>query len=222
MGSAARSLGAALVAVSLFAVVQTIRELLLWERGRAQFADESVSARPISFAGRTWSVTDNQPFTPGAGYTEFEGAIQPTVDGRPLGMPSRAKVRRGLADLGRYHRWYDAWLFRERGSGQRTLWLARRLQAMESDAPRFELVTISEAGEWHTQVLRSWQLCRDYPTFRATQFVREGTSWPFPLALDGVIGFFPILLLIFPLGTLVLGVFLLARRGKAQPLAPAV
>jgi hypothetical protein len=220
MAKIARVVGITLLGLSGLSVAQTAREIALWELGSRRYAEESPQARAFAFAGHTFGVADDQPLDNTRSQAAFEGRIQPLMDGRPLGPPSRALVRRGLADLGRYHLWYDAWLFRERASGRTTLWLARRLQPTDASGPRFEVVTVDPGGRVQRRVLRPWRLGTEYRLFRATQFVREGTWTVMPLSLDAVIGFVPLFLLVFPLGTAVVGVRLI-RGGRRVRLREA-
>jgi hypothetical protein len=120
-------------------------------------------------------------------------------------------VRRGLKDLGRYHLWLDAWIFQDRASGDRTLWLVRRLQPEEIESPKFEVTEVAPTGESETRILAAWQLGAEYRRLRATQFVRDGLWTVFPLSVSEVAGIAPTWLLLFPVGTLVCGL-LLARR----------
>jgi len=54
--------------------------------------------------------------------------------------------------------------------------------------------------------------------FRSTQFISDGSFFRMPLSMTEA-AMFPPFLLVFPLGTLALGVFLLReeRRGVASP-----
>jgi hypothetical protein len=212
-------LGGMLVALSALSVVQTVREIALWQSGRQAYdeVDPRVAdQQSFVFAGHTVSVADDQPMDSVYSQAEYEGTIQPFMDGRPLAAPSRALVRRGLDDMGRYHFWFDAWVFRARSGGPPTLWLARRLQATDAATPRFEVITVATDGTHQTRVFRAWQLGTDYRLRRATQFVADGEWMIFPLSLGGVLGFFPPLLLIFPIGTAVAGALLFAWGTRAR------
>jgi hypothetical protein len=212
MVKAKRLVGAVLVGLSLLAVAQTIREVVLWELGTRKYSEESPGGPTVYFAGRRYEVRDDQPMDSVHSQAAHEGTIQPLVDGAPVGPPSRAMVRRALTNLGRYHGWYDAWIFRERPNGEQSLWLARRIQPTATDSPRFEVTVVSAGGTSRTRILRGWQLGSDYRHYRATQFMRGGT-WAIPLALGSFV-FFPILFLIFPVGTLVVGILLVRSRSK--------
>ena len=117
--------GGLLIAISLAAVVQSVREYALWQAG-ANYAEESFLPLPIVFGGHTFTIRDDQPYDSGGSEQEYEGSVQWIRDGVPFESASRARVRRGRNDIGRYHLWLDAWKIRERATGQKTLWLARR------------------------------------------------------------------------------------------------
>jgi hypothetical protein len=220
MGKVSRVLGWALIALSLLAVAQSVREITLWEYGRRKYSEDSPLGRAISFAGHTFSVADDQPDDGTHSQTEYDGTIQPVMDGKPLGPPSHARVRRGLDDLGRYHTWYDAWLFTDRTTADTTLWLARRLQATEQSVPRFELTVVDGSGQVRRRVLSRWALDLDYRVFRGTQFVREDLWTVMPLSLVSLLGYVPPLLALFPIGSFLLGVRLLRRSRRKTEVAP--
>jgi hypothetical protein len=204
--------GWSLISVSVVSVVQTFREIALWEQGNRSYSEQSPQERPFAFAGHSFTVVDNQPTDATHSETEYAGRIQPLIDGRALGPPSYARVRRGRDNLGRYHGWFDAWIFRDRTDGRQTLWLARRLQATATETPRFEVITVGESQTLQRRVLGAWRLGGDYRLYRATQFVREGTLGTMPLALGDLIGLLPVALIVFPIGTFVLGIVLVRRN----------
>jgi hypothetical protein len=215
-----RLLGSLLVALSVLAVVQTAREILLWKRGFSAYLEESPLERTIRFGGHTFTVVDDQPSDVAHSETAFEGTVQLLMDGRPLHSPARALVRRGRADLGRYHMWLDAWVFRDRATSEQTLWFAQRRESAATLGPRFEVTEVSADGAIRTRQLRGWQLGSDYRLFRATQFVRRGEWSVFPLAVGDVAGLFPLLLLVLPLGTFLVGILLMRQgRGAGTPVA---
>ncbi len=208
-----------LVGLSVLAIVQSAREYLLWERGASTFQEQGFDTQPIEFNGHRVTVSDDQPTDSVHSETEYEGAIQLTMDGSPLGQPSRAGVRRGRSrpgDLGRYHGWFDAWQFRDRASGALTLWLVRRIQATDRARPQFEIITIDDDGHRQVRLLRGYQLGVSYPLFRSTQFVRDASPLSgVPLSvLDFVIA--PVFLLIFPFGSLVLGGWMIVRSERKR------
>lgn len=216
-------LGYLLVGISAAVVVQSAREALLWETGRQAFDEEQLLELPIRFGGHTIAVHDDQSTDPVHSQEAFPGMLWLTIDREALGPPSRAMVRRGLGDLGRYHLWLAAWRFRERESGRNTLWLARRLQPDPTSRPRFEVVTIQENGTYTTRELGTWHLGESYPLFRATQYIRDSISGAIPLSMLEMAAA-PLILLICPVGTFLLGSacvlqpYLAARRrGTRQP-----
>ncbi len=214
-----RIIGVVLIALSVIPVVQTARLYYLFEGGRAAFDEETPNASPIVFGKRTIAVSDDQPHDSSGTYSEFDGHIELTLDGQPFGIPSRAEIRRGLDGFGRYHGWFDVWIFRSRESGQSSLWIGRRIQATRAASPVFEIATISEDGRVQSDTLRAWRLGFDYRHFRTTQFIRSGTWATMPLTLE--LGFFfPPSLIIFPIGTFVAGIMLMRRKRAVSPATP--
>jgi hypothetical protein len=187
----------------------------LWKHGEATYSEDSYLELPFSFGNHIFSVADDQPVDTAYSEQAFEGTAYLTMDGRPLTEPARALVRRGRADLGRYHLWIDAWRFVD-ASGDSTLWFARRLQPAERATPQYEVLTLAVGHTVERRVYAGWQLGRNYPLFRSTQFLRTGILEGVPLSLLDALYFWPILL-IFPFGTLVLGCFLLRPGHRRDP-----
>jgi hypothetical protein len=215
--------GVVLAAVSLASIVQSFREYGLWERGSHQYEELSILERPFRFAGDSFTIADTHPYSPpGEGAYTSEAAVPGTIqilkNQSPLGPPSLAEVRPGRNDLGRYHLWFDAWVFRDRQSGDSALWMARRIEA-DGSGPRYEVITVTDDGIVTRRLLWTHQLGRSYPVFRSTQFLRGSSFFVVPLsALDFFI--FPLFLFIFPIGTLIIGL-LLSRGGKRRHSARA-
>jgi hypothetical protein len=208
-------LGALLIAVSSAAVVQSIREYFLWERGERRFSEESFLKLPIQFQERTFDIRDDQPTDSTYSEEEYEGTVELVMDGKPIGPRSRAMVRRGRKDIGRYHLWIDAWLFKDRQSGRTSLWLVRRLEVQPGASARYEVTTVADSGSVQTQVLRGWDLGASYPLFRSTQFIRSGLLSGVSLSMLDAFYFWPILS-VFPVGSLVLGVWLVRRSRSSM------
>ena len=205
-------LGTLLIVVSTAAVVQSMREYILWEKGEQRFSEESFLKLPIQFQGHTVEIRDDQPTDSTPSEKEYEGKVELVMDGKPIGPPSL--VRRGRKDIGRYHLWDDAWLFKDRESGRTSLWLVRRLEPRPGASARYEVTTMADSGSIQTQVLRGWDLGASYPLFRSTQFIRSGILSGVSLSMLDASYFWPILL-VFPLGSLVLGLWLV-RRSKSS------
>lgn len=66
-----------------------------------------------------------------------------------------------------------------------------------------------------------WRLGADYRVFRSTQLISQDSWTVMPLALGSVIGFFPLALLVFPIGTTATGVWLLRKGRKIESHPPA-
>lgn len=213
-----RAFGFLLIALSIASVVQSVREVVLWEGGQSRYDERFITQRRFRFAGQSFEVVDEHPYAPRSGEAEVPGTIRLLANGSMIGAPSRAEVRPGHDDLGRYHLWFDARIFRDRRSGDSTLWMARRIGA-DGSSPRFEVTTIRADGARTRRLFRTHQLGRSYPLFRTTQFLRGSSFWVVPLSvLD--FGIFPPFLLVFPIGTLVFGIILLRRR-RVRTIEPA-
>jgi hypothetical protein len=212
-----RTFGWILIVLSALSVVQTVRLAWLFERGGAAFDEATVRSSPVNFAGRTITVSDDQPHTQDTidSRTEFDGVITVELDGHPYGTPSRAEVRRALDDLGRYFGWVDVWTFRSRESGETTLWMGRRLQPARGATPLFEITTIDEKGRVNADTLRAWRLGFDYRHYRTTQFIRSGTWATMPLTLE-LAGFVPLTLLVFPIGSAIAGVMMISPKRQKR------
>lgn len=204
--------GLFLVVLSVTSVIQSYRELRLWRIGAETYEDRTpFSEYPFTFAGHEFSVVDDQPVDSSRSRQTQPGRIQLTMDGRPLGKPSTAMLRAGGPGIDRYYGWVDAWRFTTRETGENMMLLVRRLAPVDDHGTRYEIHRVGADGRITTAELRGWQLARDYPVYRATQFVRPHAWVAAPLSMIDAAAF-PPLLLIFPLGTLVLGGVLLRRR----------
>lgn len=207
-----RICGAVLVGLSVISIVQSLRELHLWKIGAETYEDRRPSFHyPLTFAGHEFSVDDDQPVDSSRSRHKQPGRIQLTIDGRPLGEPSTAMIRTGGPGIERYFEWVDAWRFTARETGESMMLFVRRLAPVDDHGTRYEIHRVGEDGRVTTAVLRGWQLARDYPVYRATQFVRPHAWIAAPLSMIDAAAF-PPLLLIFPFGTLVLGGVLLRQR----------
>lgn len=202
-------MGWSLILLSILSVVQSWRELRLWRDSMSRYVEDNLDARVFSFGPYTVTVSDDQPDDGLHSEQEWAGTLRVEIDGRPLGSPSFAGIRRSRTDRGRYHSWMDAWTFRDVDTGRRTLWLTRRLQPPGTWQPRFEVTVLDTAGTVQTRTYRADQLGASFPLFRSTQFLRWGES-AFPLSvLDWVV--FPVALLVFPFGTFFVGGCLVFR-----------
>ena len=213
-----RIVGICLVIVSALSIVQTIREIALFEIGRSAYSETLLRNVPIRFAGRLVSVSDDQPNNASHSQQQVDGILRLTIDSTLL-APSYARVRPGIDDLGRYHGWLNAWIFRSFARSDSTLWLARRIQPSESKQPRYEFTIIGSDGNVDSNTVWGWQLATSYLRYRSSQFVRSADWTVMPLSVAAGFGLSPILWLIFPIGTLAFGLILLRRtRGKLRTL----
>ncbi|MDB4914143.1 MAG: hypothetical protein JWM95_1787 [Gemmatimonadetes bacterium] len=145
MTGTGRAWGAALIAISLLAVVDTIRAGVLEERGRSRYDNRMVSLRRFAFAGHQVALEDDQPTDTVSHQHETPGMLRVMIDGRVVGTPSRVGVRRGVANASRYHSWFQATVFTSRANGDSSLWLARKVRRGRSDS-HYEITEINSDG----------------------------------------------------------------------------
>lgn len=214
MSAIARACGVFLVAISVLSIAQTLREVVLFESGESKYPEGPALRLPIHFGGHVVAVADDQPHMPGDTNTYYkatQGRIQVFIDSHPHGEPSTARIRVTLDGLGRYFGWVDALQFKKSNDSDASVWFSRRIQKTASAPPIYEITTIDGNGAIATDTFPAWRLGTDYHRFRATQFMQTGTH-VMPLSMADVLGVMPIFVLVFPLGTLLLGVLLLRRQ----------
>jgi hypothetical protein len=209
----ARIIGVLLVVLSLFSIVQTVRDAAFWIGGDAEWDEGSVQRFPFSFAGRTVTLTRAEPLKawPDSAIVAQERVL---IDGIEVGQRGAWRQRNWPVAVGmRSPHWTDKRIFINRASHDSSLWIARRLQLSDSVMPIFEFVTIDARGRYATQTVPQNKLDVDYRLARMTYLVGEnGPAW-FPFSVFGLL-MLPILFLVYPMGTLALGA-LLMRLGKA-------
>ncbi len=81
-------------------------------------------------------------------------------------------------------------------------------QAVDSARPRFEIITIDATGKYSVQIRTKNELRGEHRMSSVTYLVAEDPIPEFPLSLVNFI-LFPYLVLVFPIGTGLLGVLLL-------------
>lgn len=198
-----RIVGWSLIVLSVLSVLQSWREYRLWRDSMSVYVETNLDARTFKFGRHTVVLSDDQPDDDLHSEREWAGTLSIQLDGRPIGRPSYAGIRRSRTDRGRYHSWMDAWTFRHVDTDRLTLWLTRRLQPPGTWLPRFEVTVLDTSGTAQTRTYRAYQLGTSFPLYRSTEFLRWGES-AFPLSmLDWVV--FPLGLLVFPFGTLFIG-----------------
>jgi hypothetical protein len=206
-------IGWLLIGLSIAGVIQSAREWRAWTPDARLVERDRPQELPIRFAGHRVDVRDDQPTDSIHSERAVEGHIQLFLDGRAIGAPTRALVRPGRRDLGRYHTWLEAVPFRDRTSGKEFLFLARRLEPRDGQGVRFEVNQIDESGAVTTRVLRGSSLGRYYPVWRTTQFLRANEWEAFPLSMLDAVIFWPILV-VYPFGTLLVGIVLVWRARR--------
>jgi hypothetical protein len=212
-----RVTGFFLVAVSLASIVQSIREENYQDAERGRYVEHDLPERRWQFGGHTFDVRDDRQTADRAqGDVRSDGTLQLFVDGRPLGPPSRAVVREEVTGAGRYFPWFEAVVFEERASGRTSLWIARAL-GDGPVGPAFQVVVVDEGGAIQVrEVKRSDPPVDDYRLSRVLQFMGGPPPPLFPMSVLGAAFFWP-MLLVYPLGTLLLGLYLAFARRRTAP-----
>lgn len=208
-----RVIGAMLVSLSVLTIVQSARELLLW-RNQDAYVEKDFLPLPIVFGGHRFTVRDDQLSDSVSHEQAYEGQAQWMRDGAAMGAPARALVRRGRSDIGRYHLWISAWVFVDKATHDTTLMLTRRLEPTRARSVAYEVTTVRANGAMSTAQYSAWQLGQSYPLFRSTQFLHDGgSSEGMPYSALGLASF-PLLFVVYPFGSLVVGCLMLRRQGR--------
>lgn len=133
-----------LFALSVVPVVQQLRSAVFLIDGRARYEARYVDSLPIRFAGQTVSIADDQAYTRDGSQRAVRGIASILVNGRPVTSSADARIRPGLENMGRYHRWISAGAFTDRLTGKRFLLVSR--QRGHPSAPRIDLLRIDGSG----------------------------------------------------------------------------
>ena len=209
--TARRVAGIILLSLSLFSVVQTIQEV--WQSYNSEWTESPIRDNEFRFAGRTISI-EKPPYSSSSNDQRVQQE-RIRIDGMEVGAATGLRMSRWRLPSGiRSPHWLTVMAFVDRARGDSSLWIARRLQAADSVPQRFEIITIDATGEYRVQMHTQDELRRDYRLNAVTGLVGES---PFPEFWLSIVNFamVPWLLLIFPIGTGVLGVALL-RSSRAQ------
>lgn len=178
--------GLLLTAVSALPIVQGLREDEFWRAGAERFEEKGVRELPVLFAGRTITIED--PLPRGGPPSEAEERSQARVllDGQEVLPADFAMVRPGRSDLGRYHLWIDAWIFTDRRTGEKALYLGRRLSAPAHKARPYDLLLVSADGSYRLRRLSFADRAESFPIWRTIQFLNDGTESVYPFSLSNV------------------------------------
>ena len=200
--------GLLIAAVSALPMVQGVREDAFWRAGDERFHEESLQDLPLRFAGHAITIED--PLSRGGPPSEAEerSFARVLLDGQEI-LPMRpAIVRPGRSDIGRYHLWIDAWIFTDRRTGEKSLYLGRRLSAPALGVRPYDLLVVSADGSYRLRRLSFADRAESYPIWRTIQFLNDGTETVYPFSVSNI---WPTLLVpvFYPNTTLVLGAVML-------------
>lgn len=199
--------GLLIAAVSAFPIVQGVREDAFWRAGDERFQEEALLELPLRFAGHTITIEDPLPRGGPPSEAEERSFARILLDGQEILPAKPAMVRPGRSDLGRYHLWIDAWIFTDRRTGSRSLYLGRRLSVNAGVRP-YDLLRVSADGSYALRRLSFADRAESYPIWRTIQFLNDGTETVYPFSVRNI---WPTLLVpvFYPNTTLVLGVVML-------------
>ena len=163
-----------------------VREIVFWERGAARFDEQVVTDNPIRFGGRAIQFRDSLGALPPS-EAAFPGLVEILIDEQVVSKGQEAMIRPGRRDIGRYHLWITAGIFRDRRTGSEDLWLGRRIESKGS-ARAYEIIRINQAGRLSTDRVALRQRADSYPLYRTVQFLSDesptvywgslGNVWP--------------------------------------------
>jgi len=219
--------GAGLVVLSLIPAVQQARAIGAWELGALRFEEELVLELPIEFAGRRVEISDPMPRLRRYSEDAFPSRAGVLVDGKEVLAPVRTMVRPGRDDLGRYHSWIDAGIFRHRPSGVRTLYLARRVESPDTGERRYDVLILRPNQPVEVLSLSHAELPKNYPIMRTLQFLIDDDLSLYPFSfLEFMWVIYPVVPFVYPWLTLIVGAtwsFRYGRRSRrSQPSAGQV
>jgi hypothetical protein len=210
-------LGLALATLSAASIVQSVREMTYRDADRRRYVETPVHDRMWHFGGHDFAVVDSFPTVDHPHReTGRKGSLQLLIDGAALDSPSPAVLREARTDLGRYVGYFHASVFEERATGHKTLWMARAIVDDPAD-PWFQVFEVNEDLVHEDEnlglrvVKRSDHPSADSRERRVLQLVGGPPPPSFPLSVLGFALFWP-LLLVYPAGTLLAGLYLIVAR----------
>jgi hypothetical protein len=161
--------------------------------------------REFTFAGRLVTVQDRglDATVPDSTKVFQERLL---IDSVATGQETGLRMRGWPVGVAmRSPHWFSLVRFTDRATGDSTVWFARRLQPADSVRPRFEIIRIDARGRYEVETRDRDELRSEYRVARVTQFLAEDAPSGFPFSMIQFL-FFPVLLLLHPIGTVLLGV----------------
>ena len=208
-----RFVGVVLLSLSSLAVVQTAREA--WQELGTPWTWTPISDTAFTFAGHS-IVIEKPPRADAGPRRAWVPQEQVRIDGVAVGAATGLRMATWPYQVDRRSpHWFDAIKFVDRAGRDSSVWLARRLQVADSVPPRFEIITVDAQGHSTVQVHPQSEVRGEYRRGTVTALIAEDPSQEFPLSVVGLL-WVPYLLLVFPIGTGVLGVVLLRRSRAAS------
>lgn len=205
--------GVVLLSLSSLAVVQTAREA--WQELGTPWTSTPMSDTAFTFSGR--SIVIKRPPRVDAGPRP---ALVPQervlIDGVAVGAATGLRMATWpyQGDRRSPH-WLDAEKFVHRAGRDSSVWLARRLQVADSVPPRFEIIAVEANGQTSVHVYGQSEVRGEYRRGTVTALIAEDPRPEFPFSVVGLL-WVPYLLLVFPIGTGIVGVVLLRSARSAR------
>jgi hypothetical protein len=207
-----RVVGIVLLSVSVFAIVQTAREVA--QGVNAEWTETPLNDTVFAFAGRSIEITKQAT----ADARSEPARVQQErvrIDGVDMGTAVSTRMATwAFLPNQRSPHWFDALKFVDRAGGDSSLWLARRLQVADSVPPRFEIITVDAQGNIGVHQYAQDEVRSEYRVRAATALIAENSRSQFSLSVVGL-ALVPYLLLVFPIGTGLVGIVLIRQpRGE--------
>lgn len=202
--------GATLLTLTATCVVQTTREVLTGTSAR--WTGTEVRADSFAFAGHAIAIA-RPAVTSTTDRHQLIDEERVLIDGAPVGATrTQRTVGWPLGDGRRSPHWLTVMRFVDRDARDSSLWIARRVQHADMEAPRFEVVTVDARGKLEVRTHAADELSGDYRLGTVTALIGEDVQPTFPFSVVPLL-WFSYLLVLLPVTTGVLG-FMLLRRGR--------
>lgn len=214
-----RLVGAGLLIISTVSLIQTVRELMPLFTHR--WVETTMNIPAFTFAGRSIAIiAPSGAEIQGGSETVVQERVK--IDGSEVGAATgRRMTTWRMRDDRRSPEWLKAVIVEDRKTRDSSLWIARRLQASDSERPRIETITVDAAGVVSVRTHAADRLGGDRRLRAATETITDEPLLDFPLSVAVWGVWMPYLWLIYPIGTGVLGFVLLreprVRRDGAHP-----
>lgn len=147
---------------------------VLWRSLDSSWMESPLAGNAFTFAGRTITVV--KPTLAAKSPRVQQERVR--IDGVDVGEATDLRMSTWALQANRRSpHWFDAVSFVDRAARDSSLWIARRLQIADTVCPRFEIITIDAAGEYHVQLRTQKRAAQRVPTALGDG-ARRGRSAP--------------------------------------------